>query len=322
VRGQMNAFSDNSAATQQNDHIPSELIQSGQEADLRGFTKTAFECIAKSQLLAREMNHETICPAHLIVAMAVTARATERFAAHGLNADLALSAALQALGELERADSSKIASSSSEEFKVILNSAMEAADIRDNQDASLDDLVKALAKIPEDEPTGKLLRNNTKSEIAEIRTALSELSSNLLLQIEDLKRSLSSSNQEMRLYEIERSTASSEQELRLLRQDMNHLEQGLENRFSELKTTIGELKPSLTRFVSPTTPVVPEVQQRQEPTIPGTNFQPTEPGPRTWGTPVSQPTTEPVQTTTLTQETNPPTSPEHKWWQLGAGERS
>jgi hypothetical protein len=352
----MSDFSNNRLEARLEPHASGSHGSGGGPSDLHGFTKTAYDCIIRSQRLAVEFNHDTVSPIHLILAMTLTAKARERFVAHGLDANQALPAVMAALAELERGNPANRPNSNSDEYMEILNSATEAAALRDgNQDTSIDDLLAALANIPESLPTGQILRSQKRNETEEIkqvvREVVAELSSSLNQQIEELKRNIMYPNNggiEQRLDNIEESTRSSEREIQSIRRDVSELKQSLDHsldnvkdHFSEIKAMMSEAKPASNDPVTSKEITPAETSSFPSADVGTLDGRPTStwPTPRepitpsTWGTPAAIPTSpipaanlppvsspEPPETPQVTPAV-PPKEP-HRWWMRGLSEET
>lgn len=163
------------------------------DTKIGGCTKSASDCLHKTTKLAREFNHGTVSAAHLILAMTLIPNASRQFELRKMDIDRAFRAAMQALMEIERGSPSKSGLPGlSEEFKVIVTLAQELAQNRDNQEVSVDDLLTALDRLPEDSSAAQLIRGERKNgpSTLDIRPALDQMSVAINQQFQDIRHQI------------------------------------------------------------------------------------------------------------------------------------
>ena len=155
-----------------------------------GYSKSASDCICKTHRLALELNHGTVCAAHLILAMTLIPNASKQFELRKVDINKAFRAAMTALIEMERgAANGHAARSSSEELNNIINLAREFASNRDNQEVSVDDLLTALDRLPPESSAAQLIRGGHRNGLGyELRELLEQVATALGQQIHDLTR--------------------------------------------------------------------------------------------------------------------------------------
>jgi len=138
------------------------------DTKINGCTRSASDCLHKTTKLAREFNHGTVSAAHLVLAMTLIPNASRQFEMRKMDIDRAFRAAMHALMEIERGTpSSSALPSVSEEFNMIVTLAQELAQNRDNQEVSVDDLLTALERLPQDSSAAQLIRGERKYGAAE-----------------------------------------------------------------------------------------------------------------------------------------------------------
>ncbi len=163
------------------------------DTKIGGCTKSASDCLHKTTKLAREFNHGTVSAAHLILAMTLIPNASRQFELRKMDIDRAFRAAMQALMEIERGSPSKGGLPGlSEEFNVIVTLAQELAQNRDNQEVSVDDLLTALDRLPEDSSAAQLIRGERKNGggAADVQQALDQISAAINQQFQDLRHQI------------------------------------------------------------------------------------------------------------------------------------
>ncbi len=163
------------------------------EMKIGGCTKSASDCLHKTTKLAREFNHGTVSAAHLILAMTLIPNASRQFELRKMDIDRAFRAAMQALMEIERGSPSKSGLPGlSEEFNVIVTLAQELAQNRDNQEVSVDDLLTALDRLPEDSSAAQLIRGERKngSTAPDMQHALDQLSFAINQQFQEIRHQI------------------------------------------------------------------------------------------------------------------------------------
>ena len=163
------------------------------DTKIGGCTKSASDCLHKTTKLAREFNHGTVSAAHLILAMTLIPNASRQFELRKMDIDRAFRAAMQALMEIERGSPSKSGLPGlSEEFNVIVTLAQELAQNRDNQEVSVDDLLTALDRLPEDSSAAQLIRGERKNGAgaADIQQALDQMSAAINQQFQDIRHQI------------------------------------------------------------------------------------------------------------------------------------
>jgi len=163
------------------------------ETKISGCTKSASDCLHKTTKLAREFNHGTVSAAHLILAMTLIPNASRQFELRKMDIDRAFRAAMQALMEIERGSPSKNGLPGlSEEFNVIVTLAQELAQNRDNQEVSVDDLLTALDRLPEDSSAAQLVRGERKTAaiVPDTQLALDHLALAINQQFQDVRRQI------------------------------------------------------------------------------------------------------------------------------------
>lgn len=163
------------------------------DAKISGCTKSASDCLHKTTKLAREFNHGTVSAAHLILAMTLIPNASRQFELRKMDIDRAFRAAMLALMEIERGSPSNGAMPClSEEFNVIVTLAQELARNRDNQEVSVDDLLTALDRLPEDSSAAQLVRGERKNGAGTIdmSAVIAQLSSAIDQQFQGIRQSI------------------------------------------------------------------------------------------------------------------------------------
>ena len=163
------------------------------DTKIGGCTKSASDCLHKTTKLAREFNHGTVSAAHLILAMTLIPNASRQFELRKMDIDRAFRAAMQALMEIERGSPSKGGLPGlSEEFNVIVTLAQELAQNRDNQEVSVDDLLTALDRLPEDSSAAQLIRGERKStaNAPDMQQALDQMSVAINQQFQDIRHQI------------------------------------------------------------------------------------------------------------------------------------
>ena len=163
------------------------------DTKIGGCTKSASDCLHKTTKLAREFNHGTVSAAHLILAMTLIPNASRQFELRKMDIDRAFRAAMQALMEIERGSPSKGGLPGlSEEFNVIVTLAQELAQNRDNQEVSVDDLLTALDRLPEDSSAAQLIRGERKStaNAPDMQQALDQMSLAINQQFQDIRHQI------------------------------------------------------------------------------------------------------------------------------------
>jgi hypothetical protein len=163
------------------------------ETKIEGCTKSASDCLHKTTKLAREFNHGTVSAAHLILAMTLIPNASRQFELRKMDIDRAFRAAMQALMEIERGSPSKSGLPGlSEEFNVIVTLAQELAQNRDNQEVSVDDLLTALDRLPEDSSAAQLIRGERKNGAGavDVQQALDRMSLAINQQFHDIRHQI------------------------------------------------------------------------------------------------------------------------------------
>lgn len=163
------------------------------DTKIGGCTKSASDCLHKTTKLAREFNHGTVSAAHLILAMTLIPNASRQFELRKMDIDRAFRAAMQALMDIERGSPSKGGLPGlSEEFNVIVTLAQELAQNRDNQEVSVDDLLTALDRLPEDSSAAQLIRGERKNGTGaqDIQRALDQMSAVINQQFHDIRQQI------------------------------------------------------------------------------------------------------------------------------------
>jgi len=161
------------------------------DTKISGCTKSASDCLHKTTKLAREFNHGTVSAAHLILAMTLIPNASRQFELRKMDIDRAFRAAMHALMEIERGSpSSGSRPSLSEEFNVIVTLAQELARNRDNQEVSVDDLLTALDRLPEESSAAQLIRGERKNGASALDTqrAVEQLSAAIAQQFDETRQ--------------------------------------------------------------------------------------------------------------------------------------
>lgn len=206
------------------------------DTKISGCTKSASDCLHKTTKLAREFNHGTVSAAHLILAMTLIPNASRQFELRKMDIDRAFRAAMHALMEVERASPSNGSLPGlSEEFNVIVTLAQELARNRDNQEVSVDDLLTALDRLPEDSPAAQLVRGERRNGANAFDTerALEQLSAAIAQHFDEAKQQLQDAR---RLIEMLRPDLPGDDIMRLktyLQQRDGVLEQLIRNGFAD-----------------------------------------------------------------------------------------
>lgn len=220
------------------------------ESKISGCTKSASDCLHKTTKLAREFNHGTVSAAHLILAMTLIPNASRQFELRKMDIDRAFRAAMHALMDIERGSPSNGALPGlSEEFNVIVTLAQDLARNRDNQEVSVDDLLTALDRLPEDAPAAQLVRGEKRSGPATIDMGqtVTQLSLAVDAQFEELRHLIEMLRVDMPRDDVDRLK-------RYLEQRDGVLEQLMKSGFAEIDK----------RLASPT-PEVPEAAPQSDP---------------------------------------------------------
>ncbi|MFZ5693310.1 MAG: Clp protease N-terminal domain-containing protein [Pseudomonadota bacterium] len=177
------------------------------DAKISGCTKSASDCLHKTTKLAREFNHGTVSAAHLILAMTLIPNASRQFELRKMDIDRAFRAAMHALMDIERGTPSNGALPGlSEEFNVIVTLAQELARNRDNQEVSVDDLLTALDRLPEDSSAAQLVRGERKNGggTGDMNAAFAQLSFAMDQQFQGIRQAIEMLRIDMQRDDIER----------------------------------------------------------------------------------------------------------------------
>ena len=160
-----------------------------------GLTDTASHCLIKALHLAKEFNHAEVAAAHFIVAMTLVPRSNKQFSHRKLDASLAWRASMSALTDMERVLSNPGTDPPlSVELINVLTDAKRSAENRDNQEASIDDVLSAFEKLPSESAARRLVvgvtphRAMTAAE--EARDAVRRLEENLSRRFDGLNELL------------------------------------------------------------------------------------------------------------------------------------
>jgi ATP-dependent Clp protease ATP-binding subunit ClpA len=249
----------------QSPYIEGQVITSADEPSLHGFestqtlsisskkiqgcSKSASDCLQKTKQLAHEFNHGTYCAAHLVLAMTLIPNATRQFDLRKVDIDKAFRAAMHALIEMERGSPNhRNIPRPSEELSMIVSLAEEVARNRDNQEVSVDDLLTAVDRMPEETLAAQLLRGERKGvPDLMIREALQGVSDNVGTQLRNLEQELRNLEQEVR------STSA----VASLRYDLNDLKSEVMRQCGELDRKLGEVAGRLSQRAEPAASVPP-----------------------------------------------------------------
>lgn len=238
---------DSSAARPSSPPEQQALAVSDISKKLNGFSKSASECLCKTHRLALELNHGTVSAAHLILAMTLIPNATAQFELRKVDINKAFQAAMMALTEMERGSPGRVgARSSSEELNKIINLALEFARNRDNQEVSVDDLLTALDKLPQESSAAQLIRGGRKVDLGhDVKEQLERVGSGLDQRMEGIAQQLQDIAQMLRFSGVETTLSRELAELRsTLQSQSSEFEKAIATELTEIKTQLQALKPS------------------------------------------------------------------------------
>jgi hypothetical protein len=123
-----------------------------------GLTETASNCLIKALHLAKELHHTEVTAAHFIVAMTLIERANKQFVHRNLDANSAWRASMAVLIDMERVLSGADRDPPlAVELINVLTDARRSAEYRDNQEASIDDVLTAFSKLSLESAARKLV---------------------------------------------------------------------------------------------------------------------------------------------------------------------
>ena len=168
------------------------LIDPSGRNRLAGVSETVSECLMRSAGLAACMNHPQITVAHFVAAMALVPSATAHLAARGSIPDRVWRAAMQALTDMDRANSQlgqpvPMAG----ELDTIVREAQASARALDHDQASIDDVLAAVLRLAQDTEARRLLRGDMRRNVAdEVSEQVRMLSYRLTDRFDELERSV------------------------------------------------------------------------------------------------------------------------------------
>jgi len=198
---------------------------------IQGCSRSASECLQKTKQLAHEFNHGTYCAAHLVLAMTLVPNATRQFELRKVDIDKAFRASMHAMIDMERGSPNhRSVPRPSEELSMFVALAEDIAKNRDNQEVSVDDLLTAVDRMPDETSAAQLLRGERKGvPDAMIRQSLFDLSNNVGVQLSNLEQALRGLEHEMR------STST----LATLRYDLNEVKSEMSRQIADLGSQLG-----------------------------------------------------------------------------------
>ncbi len=235
---------------------------------LNGFSKSASECLCKTHRLALELNHGTVSAAHLILAMTLIPNATAQFELRKVDINKAFQAAMMALTEMERGSPGRVgARSSSEELNKIINLALEFARNRDNQEVSVDDLLTALDKLPQESSAAQLIRGGRKTEpVHDVKEQLDRITEELGQRIENVVQQVQDVAQMLRFSSVEATLVRDLSELRTTLQSQTaEFERSVAAQLTDVKNHLEALKSPPPEEEINGTPPLPDNDRNLEP---------------------------------------------------------